>query len=168
MDQEAITWVWNAYEPLILRFVTRLTGYQNEAEEIVGTTFIKFIEALHAGKGPTENVKAYLYRIAYNEFVNNWKISSTSDELDEELMDKNILSPEREAAQQQEIQQINNALNRLTPDQKELIILRFVEELSMKETAQIMGKTINAIKTMQTRAIHQLSKSKELQAVRKP
>ena len=162
MDLEAIRSVWFAYTPQILRYVTLLIGNQNEAEEIVDIAFVKFIEAIHNGKGPNKNIKAYLYRIAYNEFVNYWKLKIVTSDLDESFIDQHSISPESEIVQQQERQLIYKLINQLTDEQKQVILLRFVEELTMKETAKIMGKSLNAIKAMQRRAVQRLIKEKEL------
>ena len=58
------------------------------------------------------------------------------------------------------LKELSSAIqNDLTKEQKHVIILRFQEELSLQETANILGKDINAIKSLQTRAIIKLQKS---------
>ncbi len=62
-------------------------------------------------------------------------------------------SPEKEADQAFTRREIREALRKLTPDQQHVIALRFSQELTLEETAQVMGKSVNAVKVLQYRAI---------------
>ena len=69
MDEAAITWVWQTYYPVLIRYATRMTHDSNLADEIVSTVFERLIRSLHQGKGPQKDVKSYLYRMVYNAVI---------------------------------------------------------------------------------------------------
>jgi RNA polymerase sigma-70 factor (ECF subfamily) len=80
--------------------------------------------------------------------LDNVDRSREGDSVDSQVEEQNLLKELSSAIQ-----------NDLTEEQKHVIILRFQEELSLQETANILGKDINAIKSLQTRAILKLQKS---------
>ena len=160
MDEAAITWVWQSYYPALLRYCTRMINDVNLADEIVSITFERFLKTIHKGKGPNKNVRSYLYRMAYNAIVDEHRALTRFAVLEEENHISNDSPKDAfDLANQTEI--IKAALSQLTDDQHDLVILRFVEGLTMKETAKIMSKTINSIKTLQMRALRRLRKTPE-------
>jgi RNA polymerase sigma-70 factor (ECF subfamily) len=160
MDEAAISWVWHAYYSNLVRYAFSLTQNASLAEEIVSIVFERFLSYLHRGKGPKTNVKSYLYRMTYNAVIDNSRRKIESDPIEETLADKKN-NPEKMAEASDETAAIHRALNALTSDQRNLILLRFVEGLTMRETAAVMSKSINAIKTMQKRAVNSFRKTPE-------
>lgn len=160
MDQEAISWVWYTYYERLLHYALGMTQNINMAEEMVSLVFERFLEILHRGKGPKKNVKSYLYRMTYNMVIDNSRAQKQYDDLSEGIVEEKS-SPEERAEQSDQIKIINQALSSLTTDQRNLLLLRFVEGLTMRETAEVMSKSINAIKTMQSRAVNSLKKTPE-------
>ena len=63
------------------------------------------------------------------------------------------LDPEKAVEQDITNKELGMALEKLTPDQKEVIILRFFEDFSIAETAKITGKSVDAVKRLQARAL---------------
>ncbi|MCB2180250.1 sigma-70 family RNA polymerase sigma factor [bacterium] len=166
MDQEAISFVWHMYYQRLVHYALGMTQNPNAAEELVSMVFERFLEILNRGKGPKKNVKAYLYRMTYNVVIDNSRAQKHVDDLSDGIVEeKNSL--EETAEQSDKIKSINRALNSLTADQRNLILLRFVEGLTMRETAEVMSKSINAIKTMQSRAVNSLKKTPEFMELAK-
>jgi len=160
MEEAAITWVWQTYYPALLRYATRMTQDENLADEMVSVVFEKFIRALHKGKGPNKHVKSYLYRMVYNVIIDEHRLLTRFEELEDDahISHETPSSAFDESAQKEKI---IAALGQLTPDQRDLVMLRFVEGLTMKETAEVMSKTLNSIKTLQGRALRRLRKTPE-------
>jgi len=160
MEEAAITWVWQTYYPALLRYATRMTRDANLADEMVSVVFERFLRAIHKGKGPNKHVKSYLYRMIYNVIIDEHRLLTRFEDLE----DGTHVSPENPSSAfdvSHQKENINAALGKLTPDQRDLIILRFVEGLTMKETAKVMSKTLNSIKTLQGRALRRLRKTPE-------
>lgn len=164
MDEAAITWVWQTYYPALIRYATRMTNDSNLADEIVSTVFERLIRSLHQGKGPKKDVKSYLYRMVYNAIIDEQRFIKRFEDQDPD----SYVSPDTPQTvfdQSNQKDKINAALDQLTPDQRVCIMLRFVEGLTMKETARVMSKTINSIKTLQGRALRRLRKTPEFMAM---
>jgi len=160
MDEDAISWVWNAYYAQLVRYATRLTQNSSVAEETVSTVFQRLLESLHRGKGPKTNIRSYLYKMTYHTVVDSSRSDLESVPISDSLAEDNP-APEQRLERADQIEKINRALDSLTEDQRNLIVLRFVEELTMRETAEVMDKTINAIKSMQRRAVNSFKNTPE-------
>ena len=66
LDQVALAEIYDTYSTSLYGYALRLLGDPALAEDCVAETFSRFLKALHAGKGPQKQLKAYLYRIAHN------------------------------------------------------------------------------------------------------
>ncbi len=156
-DLEALGVIYDQYSPGVYRYALRLLGDENLAEDCVADTFSRFLKALRAGQGPDTHMQAYLYRIAHNWITDTYRRhSSISIELDESLQNNDIKSPESMVDDHLEQQQVRLALQALTPDQRQVITLRFIEGWQNNEIAESMQKPIGAIKALQHRAVESL------------
>ena len=161
MDREALVKIFDTYSPAIYNYAIRLCNDPILADYIVGDVFAKLLEYLSAGRGPTTNLRSYLYEIAYHLVVDESRStnraapveavdslprteSSTAISVEDQVLFKTILQAIR---------------NNLTDDQRHVIILRFLEGFSVKETAAIIGKEIGNVKVIQNRAIAALRKA---------
>jgi RNA polymerase sigma-70 factor (ECF subfamily) len=157
LDQEALAEIYDTYSTGLYGYALRLLGDPALAEDCVAETFSRFLKALHAGKGPRKQLKAYLYRIAHNWIADMYRRSpqpclslEESPELShavrvEEVVDRQILAS-----------QLRTALFQLTPDQRQVIILVFIEGWRKAEVAAALGKPVGAVKSLQHRALKSL------------
>ena len=166
MDDEAISWVWNSYYAQLVRYATRLTRNPGIAEELVSMVFHRLLESLHRGKGPKRNIRPYLYKMTYHTVIDQSRTNIESVPMTDVIPEDNP-APQETVERVDQIARINSALDSLTDDQRNLIILRFVEELTMRETADVMDKTINAIKSMQRRAVNSFRNTPEFKDLAK-
>ena len=82
--KEDLVAIYEEYSPGIYRYAVRLLGDAAMAEDCVSETFSRFLGAIQRGGGPTDNIRAYLYRVAHNWVTNlskmdpiqlsNWQI----------------------------------------------------------------------------------------------
>jgi RNA polymerase sigma-70 factor (ECF subfamily) len=153
LDSTALGLVYDYFSPPIYRYAYHLLGDPDLAEDCLADTFKRFLQAVKVGKGPDSHLKAYLYRIAHNWITDRYRCKKHEEvELTENIMD---LKPEpREEVQRLlEKDTIKKALSKLTPDQQQVIVLRFIEEYENEEVAQILNKSIGSIKALQHRAL---------------
>jgi len=155
-DMDALAVVYDTYSPLLYRYAMRLLGNQDLAEECVAETFARFLQALRNGGGPKDHLKAYLYRVAHNWITDHYRRQPPPqidvDEIANVLpADGESLGAQIIAAEEQT--RIRAALRLLTPDQRQVIVLRFIEGWSLKEVADTMQKPVGAIKALQHRAL---------------
>jgi len=160
LDQIALSQIFDLYAPLIYGYLLRLCHDPEQADQIVGDVFSKLLDKLSEGKGPRTNLRSYLYQIAYHLFIDQTRydqhitpieiveyLRGDSDSVHEEIENRALLDTV--------LLVINNDL---TDDQRNVIILRFLEGLDLKETAKIVGKSVNNVKVLQSRGIEKLRK----------
>jgi len=157
LDQVALAEIYDTYSTSLYGYALRLLGDPALAEDCVAETFSRFLKALHAGKGPQKQLKAYLYRIAHNWIADVYRRSpqqclslEEGPELShalrvEEQVDRRILAG-----------QLRTALFQLTPDQRQVIILVYIEGWRKAEVAAALGKPVGAVKSLQHRALNSL------------
>lgn len=155
----ALAEIYDSYSSGLYGYALRLLGDPNSAEDCVAETFSRFLKAIHAGKGPKKQIKAYLYRIAHNWIVDFYRRSPEQCLPLEEA--KNLANPIRveEQVDRRILQdQLRAALFQLTPDQRQVIMLVFIEGWRKAEVAAAVGKPVGAVKSLQHRALHSLRK----------
>jgi len=156
-DLNALGVVYDQYSPGIYRYALRLLGDDCLAEDCVADTFSRLLQALRAGRGPDTHLQAYLYRIAHNWITDSYRRQTpTSIELDESLEMDSSEGPDAQLAQKIENHHLRLALRALTPDQRLVITLRFIEDWPNEEVAAAMQKPVGAVKALQHRAMDTL------------
>ena len=161
MNQEALVKIFDLYSTALYNYALRICNDPLEADQIVGDVFAKLLEQLSAGHGPSTNLRSYLYETTYHlvidkarysrreaplesvEFVRNDGLSTVTNLEDRMLFDAVIMAIK----------------DQLTDDQRHVIILRFLEGFSLRETAAIIGKEVYNVKVIQNRGVAKLRKA---------
>lgn len=151
-DRQALGKIYEKHSPGIYRYAYRLLGDQDLAEECVAETFSRFLQMLRSG-GAAENVQAYLYRVAHNWVTDSYRRQARFDDLDAEMHGDPLENPAYVAAENLEQERVRSALSRLPAEQRMVIALRYLEERSHEEVAEALGKTVEASRALQHRAI---------------
>lgn len=158
-DEKALAEIYDTYAPAIYRYIYRKTGHPDTAQDLTGETFHRFLSALKRGSGPSDHLSGWLYRVAHNLVVDFYRGEpdvphATLDDTDPAVgptQDQHLARTQRAA-------QAREALEQLTPLQQKVIILRFLEEMSLKEVAQVLDRTVGSIKALQHRAVNSLQR----------
>jgi len=163
LDEEALTAIFDQFAPAIYKYTLRLCHDQIVADNIVGDVFAQLLEQFGAGKGPRTNLRSYLYQTAYHLVVDRSRDNQHNAPLEVAM---SAYAGGQFAPTQSQIEErvmmeaLISAMNTdLTEDQRHVIILRFLEDFSLKETAEIIGKEVNNIKVIQNRGIAKLRKA---------
>jgi len=158
-DMQDLAEIYDRYSPGLYGYSMRLLGDPVLAEDCVSETFSRFLKGLRAGQGPAEHLQAYLYRVAHNWITDYYRRSPPPDlELDELLVERDAILPEAQVFQHLEQERVRNALRMLTPDQRQVIILRFLEGWENEKVAEAVQKPITAVKALQHRALQALKR----------
>ncbi len=157
-DRDALVAIFDQYSTVLYRYSLRLCADPIVADQIVGDVFSRFLDQVAIGKGPKKNPRAYLFQSAYNAIVDRAREEQRTAPLD---IADSFLETEKSLSTQVEenmlLEELQVAINNnLTEEQQHIIILRFQEEFSLQETAEIVGKTVNAVKALQNRAVQKL------------
>jgi RNA polymerase sigma-70 factor (ECF subfamily) len=157
LDGQALAEIYDLYAAPIYGYLYRTLGDAAQAEDLTGELFLRLLEALRTGRGPDDRLKGWLYRVAHNLAMDTFRRQKKAPAvaLTEELLAEDG-QPLDTVEARQEKQQLRASIQRLTTDQQQVIMLRFADELSVTEVAQLMGKSEGAIKTMQHRAVSRL------------
>ena len=138
----------------VYAYITRRVHDRSEAEDITAEVFHHALANLKRFEWRGIPFSAWLYRIAANLISDRWHRAGReiSDERQVELAQvspKEIEEVERRAT-------LFQLVDGLPPEQKQVLVLRFVEEKSIKEVARKVGKTEGAVKQLQFRAVSNL------------
>jgi RNA polymerase sigma-70 factor (ECF subfamily) len=155
-DENALAEIYDAFSPAIYAYAMRLMGDVDLAEDCVAETFSRLLLALRNGGGPSENLRAYLYRVAHNWVTDYYRRRRPETSLDAELSAGSEGDPHITTVQALENQEVRRALSLLTPDQRQVIALKYLEELDNAEIARVLRKPIGAVKSLQHRALASL------------
>ncbi len=159
MDGRALAEIYDTYNEAIYRYALRLLGDVTLAEDCVSETFTRFLKVLSKGKGPREHLQAYLFRIAHNWVTDFYRraapqISSIDDEFGLAGED----DPAQAVFDNMQSRRTRAALATLTPDQRAVITLKYLEGWKNAEIAATLGKPIGAVKSLQHRALAALKR----------
>lgn len=168
MDKDALVKIFDLYASPLYNFALRLCGDPSMADHIVGDVFTRLLDQLAAGKGPTTNLRSYLYESAYHLFVDETRALRRTAPLEAlASLRQDVRAGALRVEDRLLFEGVLDAIQRdLTDDQRHVVILRFLEGCSLMETAAILGKEINHIKVIQTRAIAKLRQVFEAREVR--
>ena len=155
-DLAALAEIYDHYSPGIYRYALHLLGDPQQAEDCTAETFTRYLQGVRSGGGPQDHLQAYLYRIAHNQITDVYRRQPPPPL---PLFD-DLPGAEPELIQtvvnRIEIEQVRSALVRLTPDQRQVIVLRYLEGLENEMVALALEKPVGAIKSLQHRAIDAL------------
>jgi RNA polymerase sigma-70 factor, ECF subfamily len=156
-EKEALAEIFDCHNAGIFRYAMRLLGDVELARECMSETFSRFLSALRSGSGPKDYLQAYLYRIAHNWITDYYRSKTPpSLPLDPELRADPAKEPHQAVVEEMELQQVRSALALLTPDQRQVIMLKYLEDWENEEIAQALNKPVGAVKSLQHRAIEAL------------
>ena len=169
-DRQTVTAIYDTYQQPLYRYIYRQVGNVEVARDLTADTFQRFLQAIQKGTGPEQQLKAWLYRVAHNNVIDYYRRQQHRRHLplDEELAGTGD-SPINLVARNIAAEHIRAALQQLTPDQQQVITLKFLEEMSNSEVAELLNKSVGAVKSLQHRALatlqRQLSSNQEPVAV---
>jgi len=157
-DLKALAQIYDLYSPELYRYAARFLGDPSVAEDCVAETFSRFLKAIRAKRGPKDYLKAYLYRIAHNWIADYYRRTPDVAELKESYPDPDNNAPEQKVGLRLRKEQVRKAIQELTPDQQQVIALKYLEGWNNDEIAQAIKKPVGAVKSLQHRALVRLKK----------
>ena len=153
-DRNAIQVIYDRFNLGIYRYLYYQVGDIQTAEDLTSEVFVRMIRSLpgfYPGKAPFH---AWLYQIAHNLAIDHFRKAAHRNHIelqenDMALQEDIDMTVDRHLTQER----LQKALAELKDDQREVILLRFVNGLSITEVARILEKSENAIKGLQRRAL---------------
>lgn len=157
-DSNAVTLLYQIHSQRIFRYVVTRVPTVADAEDLTAEVFVRMVKGLPTYAISGAPFEAWLYRIASSRVTDFYRFASKhpSAELDESWSD-NAPLPEEQILHDQALDQLRTALQNLPEEHQIVLILRFVERKSHDEVAQIIGKSVQAVKSIQHRALIRLT-----------
>ena len=156
-DPSALAEIYDLYSPGLYRYAVRLLNNPDVAEDCVAETFSRFLYALRNHGGPETYLRAYLYRIAHNWITDLYRREpiTQNDDFIDLLTDPSSTTADM-VDDLLEGEKVRTAIKLLTPDQRQVVVLKFLEGWSNAEVAESLKKPVGAIKSLQHRALGSL------------
>lgn len=155
-DVDAFAMLSRRYRDVYTRFAVRMVGNRDEAEDVLQSAFIRAFRALGSCREPAR-FGAWLYRIVANEcrtFVMRRARRERRIVRDEAQFNAAAVDPAVDA--RETLEDVEYALAQLDVDQREAFLMKYVEDLSYEEMADITGVGISALKMRVKRACTRL------------
>src|ERR671936_153139 len=159
-DEEALEQLYLLHFDRIYSYLHMSVGNRYDAEDLTTQTFLKMLEAIGRFRWRSVPFSAWLFRIAHNLAMDHFRAARRSQPEEEvpEPPGSEEASAEDEAMQSIGRQSMLELIERLSPEQQQVLTLKFVFNFPNAEVATILGKTEGAIKSLQHRALVSLQK----------
>jgi RNA polymerase sigma-70 factor (ECF subfamily) len=158
-DADAFAELYRANVQAIYRYIYHRVHDTHLAEDLTGDVFTKALEGLARYQEKGRPFIAWLYRIAHARVIDHYRrVDRRPSESDVEA-EPIAVTPNMDSGlvQQQVGEMLKTVIDDLTDEQQQVIILRFIEGYRIDKVAQMMGKSPNAIKALQHRALRSLA-----------
>ncbi|MFG2738429.1 ECF subfamily RNA polymerase sigma factor, BldN family [Streptomyces harbinensis] len=160
-ESEAFGSLYDHYSDTVYRYIYYRVGGRATAEDLTSETFLRALRRIGTFTWQGRDFGAWLVTIARNLVADHFKSSRFRLEITTgEMLDANEVerSPEDSVLESLSNTALLEAVRKLNPQQQECVTLRFLQGLSVAETARVMGKNEGAIKTLQYRAVRTLAR----------
>jgi RNA polymerase sigma-70 factor, ECF subfamily len=165
-DRDALEELYLIHFDRIYSYLHVSVGNRHDAEDLTTQTFLKMLEKIGTFKWQSAPFSAWLFRIAHNLAMDHFRARrrwQPEEEVPEQPGEEEP-SAELEAMQTIGRESMLKLIDRLSPEQQQVLTLKFVFNLPNAEVAAILDKTEGAIKSLQHRALVSLQKQIARQA----
>nr|WP_275984042.1 RNA polymerase sigma factor SigW [Paenibacillus hamazuiensis] len=156
-DRGAFAQLVDLYQDKIYHLAYRMMGNAQEAEDVVQETFLRVYSNLER-YDETQKFSTWIYRIATNLCIDRLRKRRTTYSLDAEmpegegsdwysLMPSNEDTPEKQVIVSETQQQIRESIDTLPEKYKSIVILRYLQDMSLQEISEVLTMPITTIKT---------------------
>ena len=143
-DKDALAGLIERYQAPLRYFISRLSANPETAEDIFQDTWLTVIRRIHSLK-KTDAFSTWLYRIARNKVYQQFRRKKKLSELDENIAvpnntENDVFSPEDAA-------KVHRCLKKLLPEYREVLMLRFLEQMSYEQISQVINCRLGTVKS---------------------
>ncbi len=158
-DRQTIAGIYDEYHLPIYRYISRQVEEMETARDLTSEVFKRFLSALESGQGPEKSIRSWLYRAAHNIVVDHYRRRQFRAHLPlPEGLASGDAGPAEDVQRHLDAARLREALETLTPDQRQVITLKFLAGLTNAEIGEIMGKPTGAVKSLQHRGLASLQR----------
>jgi len=160
-DPDAFGMLYDEYVDQIFRYVYYKVGNLTESQDLTGQTFLKAFENIDSYEMRDVAFSSWLYRIAHNLVVDFFRRESKRESVpidDQPPTASPSGNPVELVLADLESERLYKAMHKLTHNQREVLVLKFIDNLSNTQVAEIMGISVGAVKSTQKRGLLALNR----------
>lgn len=159
-DSEAFALLFRLTVPMVSRVLYARGADSALIEDVSSDAYLRAWRSVGRFSGSSRDFQAWVVRIARNLFLDHVKSAKVRWETvtDELPVSEAKSNTEKFALGSVEVDELRDALGELTDEQQEVILLRFIEQRSLSETAELTGRNEGAVKALQHRALKSLAR----------
>ncbi len=153
LESRALAEIHDRFYPDLYRYLVYRTGDEHAADDLSSEVFMRLLEALQSGKGP-DVLRPWLFGVAGHLVADHFRRAARRPqvELSEDLSSPDG-DPAKEAGMSLRTGAVRLALQQLTDEQQQVLALRFEQGRSVADTAELLNKSVTAVKQLQFRAV---------------
>jgi RNA polymerase sigma-70 factor (ECF subfamily) len=159
-DRAAFAILYRRHVDRVYGYAFYLLGDHHDAEDATERTFVAALSAVDRFRDEGSTFRAWLFRIAHNEIANALRRRARRRAEPLETVPEPIgpeADPEALVGRADEIRRVRSALNVLPEDRRQVVLLRFVDELSAREIGAIVGRSEGAVRVLLHRSLRELA-----------
>ena len=157
-DDAAFAQIYERYAPAIYRYLFVRVQDAALAEDLRAEVFARMVEGLPRYQDRGWPISAWLYRIAHDRSVDTLRARSRRQQVSLEHWGGVCEGPEQSVGVQLDYEELRRSLDTLTTEQRQVIQMRFLAEMSIQEVAQQLGRTEGSVKALQRRGLQTLQR----------
>jgi RNA polymerase sigma-70 factor (ECF subfamily) len=154
-DAEAFQALYETYLDIVYRYVYYKVGNGHLAEDLTQQIFLKAWEAIHRYQWRELPFQHWLLRLARNAVIDYYRAVRPANPTLLDPIGEGI-DPEAELTHGEMVQMLQDAVRQLPEEQREVIVLRFIEQMPHAEVARHLGKSTATVRVIQHRALQAL------------
>jgi RNA polymerase sigma-70 factor (ECF subfamily) len=153
---EAVGELYDRHHTRIFRYLWSRVGDPRQAEDLTGEVFVRMVTYLPSYRSTEVAFCSWLYRIAHNLIVDDYRKRGGRRWVpieQAEVMSERRQDPAVVIEQKLTVERVERALRQIDPAQQEVVVLRFLIGLSLREVAAMLDKSVAAVKSLQHRGL---------------
>jgi RNA polymerase sigma-70 factor (ECF subfamily) len=153
-EEWAIAALWRSYQPALLRYLRSSCG--SAADDVASEVWLSVGGKLGKFKGEEPEFRAWLFTLARRRTIDQHRRAARAPLPVAELPELGVHELDSELERRQALDEALRMLERLSPDQREVLLLRVVAGLEVEQVAEMMGKRPGTVRVLHHRALKQL------------
>lgn len=160
LHPEALRALHQRFYESVARYIQFKVGDPQTVEDLAGEVFVRVLEGLRRGQAWRDSPQGWVMGIARHVVADYYRRKERMNEvmLTDSLASAEESDPVHQFMRTERQQQLGQALQQLTDEQRDVVLLRFREGIDIKGVAQAINKSPSAVKSLQARALQALAR----------
>jgi RNA polymerase sigma-70 factor (ECF subfamily) len=157
-DKLAVSQIYERYAPAIYRYIYFRVGEHQLAEDLQADVFLRMLEGIHRYEDRGWPISAWLYRIAHDRTVDTMRRRRTRQHVPLESWGGACDGPEECVDMRLDYEEVKRLMLDLTDEQRQVLYMRFLADMSIQEVATRLGRTEGSVKALQHRGLQSIAR----------